>query len=154
VSEIYHEWRTVVVLYSRMKLTFLADAIVALSGLAQLVQNATRDEYFAGLWRNDIAHQLFWERIGTTDLRGVLREVRRSQLELGFYGMHGDVGSVPVMGRGYPPPVPRILRFLHRYGGYQASPQQEKTLLHLKARIFTFQHPLGQFIRFILLVSS
>jgi len=89
-----------------MKLTFPTDVIVALSGSAQLVQNATGDEYLA----------------------------RSSSLPagVGLLGLHGDVGSVPVMGRRYPPPVPRILRSLHRYGGYQASPQQEKTLLHLK----------------------
>jgi hypothetical protein len=70
-SKIYHEWRTVVELCSRMKLTSPTDVTVALSGLAQLVHNATGDEYLAGLWRNNIAHQLLWERIGTTDLRGV-----------------------------------------------------------------------------------
>lgn len=76
-----------------------------------------------------------------------MREVRLSQLELDFYGLHGDVGSVPVMGRKYPPPVPRILRFLHRYGGYQASPQQEKTLLYLKARIFTVPRTANKHFR-------
>jgi hypothetical protein len=46
-SGVCHEWRTVVQLYSRMKLTFPTDVIVALSGSAQLVQNATGDEYLA-----------------------------------------------------------------------------------------------------------
>jgi hypothetical protein len=46
-SGVYHQWRTVVELYLRMKLTFPTDVIVALSGSAQLVQNATGDEYLA-----------------------------------------------------------------------------------------------------------
>ncbi|KAH7304630.1 heterokaryon incompatibility protein-domain-containing protein [Rhexocercosporidium sp. MPI-PUGE-AT-0058] len=67
----YHHWRVVVELYSRLKMTYATDIQVALRGLAQVMQNEIGDVYLAGLWKNDLAHQLLWERIGTTDLKGV-----------------------------------------------------------------------------------
>lgn len=135
-SEVYHEWRTIVELYSRMKLTFPTDVLVALSGLAQLVQNATGGEYLAGLWRNDIAHQLLWERIGATDLRGI------STCEK-FVAPSWSWASTgcTVMWDPFQLWAEDIhLQYLGSsidMAGYQASHQREKILLRLKARIFT-----------------
>ncbi|KAE9381914.1 HET-domain-containing protein [Stipitochalara longipes BDJ] len=70
-EHVYQDWRTVVELYSRLKLTYATDALIALRGLVPVMEGAIEDEYIAGLWKGDLAHQLLWERIGTTDLRGI-----------------------------------------------------------------------------------
>lgn len=58
-------------LHSRLKLTYATVVLVARGGLAQVVRNNTSDEYLAGLWRDDIAHQLLQGRIGTNDLKRI-----------------------------------------------------------------------------------
>lgn len=60
-------WPKIVQQYSACNLTFGRDKLVAISALAQLIQNETRDEYIAGMWREDLVHQLCWSigRFGT-----------------------------------------------------------------------------------------
>jgi len=53
-------WDTVVRHYSLCNLTMNRDKLVAISGVARLIQHETRDEYVAGLWRTDLKHQLLW----------------------------------------------------------------------------------------------
>jgi hypothetical protein len=59
------EWRQVVLHYSRAKLTYPRDKLVALSGVAHKYQEKTGDRYVAGLWRNGLEKHLCWavERI-------------------------------------------------------------------------------------------
>jgi hypothetical protein len=53
-------WSTIVRLYTSGKLTFPTDKLVAISGIAQHVQEENQDRYLAGLWRKDIELQLLW----------------------------------------------------------------------------------------------
>jgi hypothetical protein len=53
-------WPTIVRLYTSGKLTFPTDKLVAISGIAQHVQQENLDQYLAGLWRKDIELQLLW----------------------------------------------------------------------------------------------
>ncbi|TGO27653.1 hypothetical protein BPAE_0039g00630 [Botrytis paeoniae] len=55
-------WHTIVQLYTSTNLTFAKDKLVAISGLAQLIQKKNRDLYLAGLWWNDIELQLLWSQ--------------------------------------------------------------------------------------------
>jgi hypothetical protein len=65
----YEEWRALVELYTRTSLTKPGDTLVALSGVAKMMQKATKDEYVAGLWKENLAHDLLWERVGEINLR-------------------------------------------------------------------------------------
>jgi hypothetical protein len=65
----YEDWRYVITLFSRTKLTYERDTLSAVSGLAQVVQRATErlngvpDRYLAGLWENDLARGLAWKTL-------------------------------------------------------------------------------------------
>ncbi|ELR04906.1 hypothetical protein VC83_02788 [Pseudogymnoascus destructans] len=63
-AKTHRDWRLIVQRYSGLDLTKRKDVLVALSGLAKLMQNAMGDEYLAGLWETTIAHDLLWERTG------------------------------------------------------------------------------------------
>ncbi|KAK3996172.1 heterokaryon incompatibility protein-domain-containing protein [Cladorrhinum sp. PSN332] len=57
------EWTRFVEDYSRCALTFAADKLVALSGIANLVCETRSFEYLAGLWKTEnLAQQLCWSR--------------------------------------------------------------------------------------------
>ena len=60
----YSRWYAVVVDYTGRSLTVQTDILPALSGLAAAFQKLLRDEYCAGLWRNNIIRGLCWVRIG------------------------------------------------------------------------------------------
>ncbi|KAK0653113.1 heterokaryon incompatibility protein-domain-containing protein [Cercophora newfieldiana] len=53
-------WPRIVEIYSRGELTRPTDKLVAIGGLARLIQEKTGDDYIAGLWRRDLEHQLLW----------------------------------------------------------------------------------------------
>jgi hypothetical protein len=53
-------WHTIVRLYTAGKLTFATDKLIAISGIAQRVQEENGDQYLAGLWRKHIELQLLW----------------------------------------------------------------------------------------------
>jgi Heterokaryon incompatibility protein (HET) len=55
-------WPEVVELYSKCKLTYSEDKMVAISGLAQHIKFQTNREYVAGLWREGLESQLCWRR--------------------------------------------------------------------------------------------
>ncbi|KAE9373586.1 HET-domain-containing protein [Stipitochalara longipes BDJ] len=55
------EWKTIVGIYSGCSIKFGKDKLVALSGLARLMQEESSVEYLAGLWRKDLEIQLRWE---------------------------------------------------------------------------------------------
>ncbi|OJD40376.1 heterokaryon incompatibility protein [Diplodia corticola] len=46
--------------YSKRRLTYEADKLPALSGVAREMQTMMQDEYLAGLWRKDIVEGLCW----------------------------------------------------------------------------------------------
>jgi Heterokaryon incompatibility protein (HET) len=65
----YNNWRALVELYTDTALTKPEDTLVALSGVAKIMQRVTRDEYIAGLWKENLAHDLLWERVGEINHR-------------------------------------------------------------------------------------
>ncbi|KAK3072438.1 hypothetical protein LTR53_006806 [Teratosphaeriaceae sp. CCFEE 6253] len=62
-------WKAIVETYSKCTLTYDADKLVAIAGLAQRLQSWTKDEYFAGLWKQDLLLQLLWRPIGGAQRR-------------------------------------------------------------------------------------
>jgi len=53
-------WGWIVERYSECKLTKPKDKLVAISGVARIIQRQTRDQYVAGLWRKDLEVQFCW----------------------------------------------------------------------------------------------
>ncbi len=53
-------WAEVVATYSFLELTYESDKLVALSALVQLLHDAFRDKYLAGLWQGNLTGQLCW----------------------------------------------------------------------------------------------
>ncbi|KAF4634273.1 hypothetical protein G7Y89_g3830 [Cudoniella acicularis] len=62
-------WPQIVRLYSAANLTFEKDKLPALSGIARVGYNETRDQYLAGLWRGQIEEQLCWRRLNQAPLK-------------------------------------------------------------------------------------
>ncbi|KAI4205832.1 MAG: hypothetical protein LQ350_000017 [Teloschistes chrysophthalmus] len=58
----YESWYTILSKYSARVFTYKSDTLAALSGLASVFQrvHSTKDEYIAGLWRQDFSHGLLW----------------------------------------------------------------------------------------------
>ncbi|KAH3957471.1 hypothetical protein HBH70_225220 [Parastagonospora nodorum] len=56
-----HEfWLTTVEEYSKGKLSYASDRLVAVSGLARLLQKSIGSGYVAGMWRKNLELQLLW----------------------------------------------------------------------------------------------
>jgi hypothetical protein len=62
-------WLSVIRLYSRCKLTFAKDKLVAISGVARWLHTQTGDEYCAGLWRCNLESQLLWRNAASGNVR-------------------------------------------------------------------------------------
>ncbi|KAG8170114.1 hypothetical protein KVR01_000859 [Diaporthe batatas] len=61
-------WGTIVENYSKGRLTFPRDRLVAISGVAkQLSDHTTERNYFLGLWRPHLPLLLLWEDLGPED---------------------------------------------------------------------------------------
>ncbi|KAF2728256.1 HET-domain-containing protein, partial [Polyplosphaeria fusca] len=71
----YRPWLSFRWNYSRCDLTKNRDKLVALRGITQLLGDAIRDEFVAGLWRSRIIEELCWLK--------VLRFGENTSLELG-----------------------------------------------------------------------
>ena len=63
MSSAVFKWHSVVTAYTRCKLSYGSDKLVAVAGLAEMIGKVMRSEYFAGLWRTDLEHQLLWKVI-------------------------------------------------------------------------------------------
>ncbi|KAK4987766.1 hypothetical protein LTR50_004419 [Elasticomyces elasticus] len=61
---VYESWRAMINLYSGLKFTYLEDKLVALAGLAMVMQQQAKDEYLAGIWRSELGLGFLWERTG------------------------------------------------------------------------------------------
>ena len=59
-------WLDIVSEFSRLRLTVEADRMPALSGLANSLSTTTLGSYLAGIWSNDIARGLLFERARTS----------------------------------------------------------------------------------------
>lgn len=53
-------WYRTIETYSKCALTKRDDKLVAISGLAKIMQTFTRSDYLAGMWRADLARSLLW----------------------------------------------------------------------------------------------
>ncbi|KAH4854172.1 hypothetical protein HBI38_096270 [Parastagonospora nodorum] len=62
--EFGHAWITVLLQYSKLKITRSRDTLPALSGIARYVEHWRPGQYIAGLWERDIALQLAWYTCG------------------------------------------------------------------------------------------
>jgi len=58
-----NEWPEIVQQYSECKLTYSKDKLIALSGIARLLQSETQDMYLAGMWRKNLERQFCWSRV-------------------------------------------------------------------------------------------
>jgi hypothetical protein len=54
-------WYGLVEQYTRCSLTMDEDKLVAISGIAKLVQRKLEDDYLAGLWRRNLPKDLLWQ---------------------------------------------------------------------------------------------
>jgi len=58
-------WKGICCQYFRTRLTYPADRLPALSGIANMFQRRLREErYLAGLWSGSLAHELLWSMSG------------------------------------------------------------------------------------------
>ncbi|KAF8862798.1 HET-domain-containing protein [Acephala macrosclerotiorum] len=57
---VLRSWFQAVALYSDAKLTYADDKLIAISGIARHFHNISKDQYIAGLWRQNIQRQLCW----------------------------------------------------------------------------------------------
>lgn len=59
-AESYRLWRRAVQDYTRRKLTYPKDRVIALNGVAQKMSIHLHDEYILGLWKRDMLRSLIW----------------------------------------------------------------------------------------------
>lgn len=57
----WNHWQTLCAHYSRRELTFPEDKLPAISGMANRAAQNFRSEYLAGLWKDNLMHDLFWQ---------------------------------------------------------------------------------------------
>ena len=62
IADPYDKWNDIAEQFMCRSLTKDFDALPALSGLARVFQHFLKDEYCAGLWKNDILSTLMWNR--------------------------------------------------------------------------------------------
>ncbi|KAJ4988196.1 heterokaryon incompatibility protein [Stagonosporopsis vannaccii] len=65
-NAIWTAWHRIVEQYSARKLTMSGDKLPAISGIASKIRKATNSEYIAGLWKNNLAFDLLWQRAAPT----------------------------------------------------------------------------------------
>jgi hypothetical protein len=76
LSKLYDAWYDLVMLYGKCGLTKESDIFPAISGIANAINKATGDIYFAGLWKNDIHRGLLWGVPDSAAAKPDLREPR------------------------------------------------------------------------------
>ncbi len=62
IADPYDKWNDIAEQFMCRSLTKDFDVLPALSGLARAFQHVLKDEYCAGLWKNDILSTLMWNR--------------------------------------------------------------------------------------------
>jgi hypothetical protein len=60
IASAYEAWYYIVEVYSKAALTFETDKLVAIGGIAAILQPILHDSYLAGLWRRHLAGDLLW----------------------------------------------------------------------------------------------
>jgi hypothetical protein len=59
----WDNWQTLCSHYAYRELTFPEDKLPAISGIASNIAKNVHSDYLAGLWRNNLAHDLFWKTV-------------------------------------------------------------------------------------------
>ncbi|KAB5580157.1 heterokaryon incompatibility protein-domain-containing protein [Coniochaeta sp. 2T2.1] len=59
-------WSEIVKDYSSRLLTKMSDTLPAISGIAKMIQEQTKGEYVAGMWREGLEDQLTWSIYGSS----------------------------------------------------------------------------------------
>ncbi|KAH8805539.1 hypothetical protein F5884DRAFT_860144 [Xylogone sp. PMI_703] len=54
-------WQAIVREYTRRDIAFISDKLPAISGLAEIFQQRTKDEYLAGIWKSNLPLDLLWD---------------------------------------------------------------------------------------------
>jgi hypothetical protein len=54
------DWAGLIHTYTSCNLIKPQDKLVAISGVVKIIQRSTGDQYFAGIWRNNLPQQLLW----------------------------------------------------------------------------------------------
>ncbi len=57
-------WKGITESYSKCNLICINDKLIALSGVAKLMEQALDDKYCAGLWRSHLIMDMSWRRDG------------------------------------------------------------------------------------------
>ncbi|KAI0468962.1 HET-domain-containing protein [Xylaria cf. heliscus] len=60
-EEMYREWHSTVAAYTVRALKYSSDKLPAIAGIAKVVQELTKSVYIAGLWKDNLIHDLTWE---------------------------------------------------------------------------------------------
>lgn len=71
-TALYDTWIHVVHAYRHRLLTKEKDRLPAISGLARIIGETLRDQYFAGIWRGDLHRGLCWSSGDDSESRGLL----------------------------------------------------------------------------------
>ncbi|PVH92023.1 HET-domain-containing protein [Periconia macrospinosa] len=74
--DIYDEWRLAMTLYSK-RTTQDKDRLPAISGLARIMAAKIDDEYYAGLWGNDLLRGLCWLSFDGSASHGLKTHLQR-----------------------------------------------------------------------------
>lgn len=59
---VWTAWHRIMEQYSTRALTIPRDKLPAISGIASKIREATHSDYLAGLWKNNLASDLMWQR--------------------------------------------------------------------------------------------
>lgn len=60
-------WHKIIASYTRCAITRPSDRLVAISAIARHWKSRTRSEYLAGLWKDNLIHDLGWSKRGTAN---------------------------------------------------------------------------------------
>ena len=60
LSESCGQWPQIVDEYTSKQITYGSDRLVAIAGLAKMMQRGLKSQYLAGMWRRDLIGQLAW----------------------------------------------------------------------------------------------
>jgi hypothetical protein len=63
VDRHWNHWQTLCTHYAYRRLTFREDKLPAISGIASNIAKKVQSGYLAGLWRNNLINDLFWQTV-------------------------------------------------------------------------------------------
>ncbi|KAI9869733.1 MAG: hypothetical protein M1830_005147 [Pleopsidium flavum] len=91
-------WRFIVHEYSRRSLTHVTDRLIALQGMANVIQNIIKHQYLQGLWAENLAEQLLWSVgvYGTGNRNGISTRPDELQEEMPSWSWCSTLGQVDI----------------------------------------------------------